>query len=469
MRILLVTFHDPFETLTGVATYVRDLSMTLADKGHEIAHLFIGSPSWRITSHLQWRVRDGISIAAIMGSSIFVHPSLDHPMRDITFPAVERLLEKAMTRIGPDIIHLHDLMGIPAAFVRTARARDFPVVVTLHDFWPFCHQVVLIRPGLVPCDGSDGGRNCARYCSTQNRGSRRLLEQLEARAPLPVARTAVHFTRHIYHALRGTSQFLVPSACHEEHSPPSHIVQTFHARESLMREALLQANLLLTVSAFAKSKFVQHDYPEQRLKVLPIVTRSVERVRWRLREFSGYPVRIGFLGRVTPYKGAHLVAKAASMIPAGQAVFSFYGAVEDEDQRFLQAMAGATKLRFFGRYAQEDLATILDEIDVLIFPSVAQETQGLVGLEAQAARIPIIGADCGAITDYVRHERNGLIFSAGNAAALRTQILRLVREPNLIAQLSANIVPPKKMDEHVAELLGIYEEARRGPMAAAMR
>ena len=101
-----------------------------------------------------------------------------------------------------------------------------------------------------------------------------------------------------------------------------------------------------------------------------------------------------------------------------------------------------------------------DEIDVLVLPSIMRETQGIVGLEAQAAALPIIGAAHGAIPEYVRHEVTGLLFEPGSVASLRAQIVRIIRDPGLVARLSSNVPAPQPMGVHVREILRLYAEAR---------
>lgn len=461
MKILLVTRQDPFTALTGVAVYVRDLAEALAGMGHEAVHLYVDAGAWPCGPRLRWSCRDGRLLAAVAGCPAVSCDGADGLAQDVTRPSTERLLERALLRIDPDLVHLHDLSGIPAAFIHTAKARGYPVVVTLHDFWPFCRQLLLIRPGLVPCAGSDGGRSCARFCSTRPGGLRRALRQLEAVIPSARARLALRRTVGMYHRLRGRSQFAAgharPAAGNTEEAPPPALAARFAEREALMRAAVLRADAILTVSAFARATYARHGYPADRMRVLPLCLAATDRIRWRGRTVTAHPVRVGYVGAVTPWKGAHLLAAAAAGLPPAQVRIEFYGAITGEDQRFLRSLAGTlADVRFHGRYAREQLPDILDRIDVMVFPSIMSETQGLVGLEAQAAGLPIIGAAHGAIPEWVQHDVNGLLFSPGSAESLRAQILRVLSEPGLIARLSSNVRRPAPMSAHVRAVAGIY-------------
>jgi glycosyltransferase involved in cell wall biosynthesis len=462
MKILLVTYDNPFEALTGVATYVRGLSEGLIQRGWEVSHTYRSFRSWCLRPCLKWSDRDGRVVARVVTPSLLPQGVIENPIRDVRHPVLERLFEEVLLRIRPDLVHLHDLSGIPAAFVLAAKRHQFPVVITSHDFWPFCRQLLLLRPSLIPCEGSEGGRNCALFCSARPLVARRLLHLLSAMVPSPRIHDGLRRSIRLYCRLRGraSSQFVVPPSPHFPRLKAPRVEKVYRERESLMREALLSADILLTVSKFAKSKFMRHGYPANRIRVVPLSSQFTDRVPWRLRTFQGYPVRFGYLGRVTPWKGAHIIAEAVRGIPADRAQFTFYGAVEEQDLRFLVNLSGSHQSFYFrGRYTHDGLQGILDEIDVLIYPSVMSELQGLVGLEAQAAGLPIIGAERGGIAECVQHEVNGLLFSAGSASSLRDQVLRIINDPDLIARLSANVVRPRPMHEHISEIERVYAEA----------
>ena len=57
-----------------------------------------------------------------------------------------------------------------------------------------------------------------------------------------------------------------------------------------LRDRVLQTHVVLTVSEFAKSMYVRHGYPTDRLRVEPLPATVSDGVRWRLREFWAYPV-----------------------------------------------------------------------------------------------------------------------------------------------------------------------------------
>jgi glycosyltransferase involved in cell wall biosynthesis len=462
MKVLLVTLEDPEAAMTGVSMYVHSLSNALTGRGLDIAHCFSrGSKAGRPS--IAWTIRGTRTIASLSSGPLLRQFPPGRAEYDIAHPASEDVFVDVLRAIRPDVVHIHDLTGLPANVLTTTRRRGCGVVMTLHDFWPFCRRQFLLRPGLIMCDGSAGGYACARFCSARPPRLRQLANRLEGQAAWFPLRRAVRAVRRLRGRFHGgvRSQFQLPVV--PSGTPPNlSDIGAYAAREAAMRERLLQAHVLLAVSEFAKSMYVRHGYPADRMRVEPLPTTVSESVRWRLREFRAYPIHFAFLGKVSPHKGAHLLAEAVAEIPSHRVRCTFYGDVNPDDQRFLLALAGHHPgVRFAGRYTHDQLPAILDGVDVAVLPSVMRETRGLVGLEAQAAGLPIIASDSGALHEYVHHEVNGLLFSSGSAAALRAALLRIVEEPAMISRLSSHVPPPERMADHVGRIVRAYGEAKR--------
>jgi rhamnosyl/mannosyltransferase len=107
----------------------------------------------------------------------------------------------------------------------------------------------------------------------------------------------------------------------------------------------------------------------------------------------------------------------------------------------LEAMARelgvADRVRFAGDVADEDLLAWYHACDALVLPSISrQEAFGIVQLEAMACGRPVISTDVPTGVPWVnQHERTGLVVRAGDVAALRAGLARLVCDVELRQQL----------------------------------
>jgi hypothetical protein len=96
-------------------------------------------------------------------------------------------------------------------------------------------------------------------------------------------------------------------------------------------------------------------------------------------------------------------------------------------------------------------------MDVLVFPSVWEETSGIAIREALLSGAPVIASRIGAIPETVRDGVNGLLFEPGQAADLARAIRRLLDEPRLVRQLQAGIETFRTLADDVRDTRVLYD------------
>jgi glycosyltransferase involved in cell wall biosynthesis len=102
------------------------------------------------------------------------------------------------------------------------------------------------------------------------------------------------------------------------------------------------------------------------------------------------------------------------------------------------------------------VGNVLSGMDVLVVPSRWYENGPGVIFEAFAAGIPVVATNLGGMSEFVRHERDGLLFGMEDPGDLARQLRRLVEEPGLLERLRAGIEPVKTVQENVDELEALY-------------
>jgi glycosyltransferase involved in cell wall biosynthesis len=68
----------------------------------------------------------------------------------------------------------------------------------------------------------------------------------------------------------------------------------------------------------------------------------------------------------------------------------------------------------------------------------------------------VVATNLGGMPEFVRHERDGLLFGLEDHGGLARQLRRLVEEPGLLERLRAGIEPVKTIQENVDELEVMY-------------
>ena len=144
------------------------------------------------------------------------------------------------------------------------------------------------------------------------------------------------------------------------------------------------------------------------------------------------PLRVGFLGRLTKDKGVHVLARAmveviaqpereVRLVLAGENRFGD-SADDREIQAALEPLSGSVDhLGWVNREA------FFDHVDLAVFPSVWEESFGLVAAEAMARGVPFVISDAGALPEVAGPE-HPWVTRRGDDAALAETILSLIGE-----------------------------------------
>jgi glycosyltransferase involved in cell wall biosynthesis len=119
-----------------------------------------------------------------------------------------------------------------------------------------------------------------------------------------------------------------------------------------------------------------------------------------------------------------------------------------------------------GALSHDDVLTRLAAAGMLVFPSLCQETFGLVVAEAFSAGVPVIATNIGAQAEAVKQEVSGLLVRPHDAAALAEAVNRLATDTTLAGRLSRGareeFAARFSADRSYAMLISIYERIRGG-------
>jgi len=171
-----------------------------------------------------------------------------------------------------------------------------------------------------------------------------------------------------------------------------------------------------------------------KVHVLPNGTRA--RTTEAATRSPGVPVRITFLGRLSPLKGTPQLIEALGLMkthPGWTATLA-----GDGDLAASRARAAdldiADRVAFPGWLGSDDVDRLLAQTDIVILPSF---TEGLpmTIIEAFGAGIAVVATRVNAVGDVVQHERNGLLVDPGDVDGIAKALTRLIDDPDLRRRL----------------------------------
>lgn len=321
--------------------------------------------------------------------------------------SVDAAFAQILDEIQPDILHIGHLSHLSSNLVAVAKARELPIVFTLHDFWLLCQRGQLITRDLTHCNGpSDTG------CAECFQG---YLELADAKAEVR-KRNA-----HLIRMARMLDLFIAPSR----------FLEGIFLKAGFPRDRIIYSDYGFDTRLFANFKRTPSNH-----------------------------LRVGYIGRCTVTKGLHVLIKAFNKLEAVDVELKIY-CQYNELTPYLEEMIKNPQIHMMGPFHHDHIATVLSELDALVVPSLWYENSPLVIHEAALAKIPVIASNLGGMAEYVQHNYNGLLFEVGNAKDLANQIQRLIEDRELCERLGKNGVKVKRVEDHVSELVELYEHLKR--------
>lgn len=318
----------------------------------------------------------------------------------------ESAVETAAGSTGTRALHVEGLAGLPMDSLLALHRRGLRLILSLHDFSPFCPRPHLLEhPVLRFCHYSRDMDRCG-FCLRQDwpvdgdwqAGRRELAAELLAAAEALVFPS--DFLRRTYRDLFPT---LDPGR--------QHVIEPAAAWE-------------------------------------PVPPRPSPAV----------PIRhVALVGGVQVHKGAlafeELVRRLADRADLH---WSAYGG---GDAAILERLRRLPGMEVRGYYRSGSLPTLLrrDQVDLALLLSIVPETYSLVLTECQAAGVPVLAFDLGAPGDRLRAEGGGLLVPLDSGAEGAAALLRDLLEGRV--SLPPLSTPPESNARRVAEAwLRLYRD-----------
>ncbi len=174
------------------------------------------------------------------------------------------------------------------------------------------------------------------------------------------------------------------------------------------------------------------------------------------------PWRIGFIGRLHPIKGVSQFINALRKLPSDTYIGKIAGLGSVEYEAQLKAIAQGYPIEFLGWVRPE---IFYPQIDLLVVPSLYNEPQGLVLLEAARMGIPVIYSNRGGLAEMGSAFPEFIPFDPAAPESLTDALRVLLAAPP--ADLGASFPLPARFtgEAFVESYRGLYDGLRTGTVA----
>ncbi|HKP19611.1 MAG TPA: glycosyltransferase family 4 protein [Gaiellaceae bacterium] len=208
-----------------------------------------------------------------------------------------------------------------------------------------------------------------------------------------------------------------------------------------------------------------------------VVPNGVDARLWRPRakESRDRPLLVAS-GGLYREKGFHVAVSALAEIDA-RLVIAGQGAQADPLRRLAAELGVADRFELTGALPPDQLAALVAQADVYLFPTLREEAAPLVLPEALACGVPVVASGLGGIPEVIdRPGENGILVRPGDPGELAAATNRLLGDDALRASMGAaareRVLEEYTLERMVERTVAVYEVAlgrtgERVPVAAA--
>lgn len=446
----------------GTEIYTLRVARAQAAAGHDVRLFFSEKIHSRADYELLHRKVEGLECRVVVNN--LLEPDF---RATFTNPRIEERFAEVLDEFRPDVVHFQHLMLLSMGLVEVAKRRGARVVLTLQDFWLWCARMgQLMRPDGSICPGPTLERcsQClANFPFTQKKGAEHAFRTLE------VLRRAFGVDLSpLVETVRGWQPF----RRRVDDDPGVPIPRNqLRARVEAAARVFGAVDAVVAPSRMLLERAVEWGVERGKLTLLRYGIDVAPRPPNRRFAPHGR-VRFAFLGTPAPHKGVHVLIDAFRAAEferarAHGAELTIFGGSRTNPAYFadLKRRARGLPVRFAGAIENAQVPRALEEVDVLVVPSLWLENWPVSVQEARLARVAVIASRLGGLAEAVQDGADGLLFEPGDVYALAAALRRVVEQPELLRTFTAAAELPPTMEQHGRALAAIYA-GRTGDGAA---
>jgi len=349
-----------------------------------------------------------------------------------------------LQRINPDIVHFHELAGssgIGIYHIKIAASLGYKCVMTFHLANYSCKAQTLMYKGVTLCDGIIDENKCASCMLALN-------------SP-PAVASSISFLSKIIYKL-GINVMGFRSKIMTGISYPFNIHKLKKDLELLTKKC----DRVVVISKWYENILKKNNVPADKIIYIPqgLVPQNIAFTN-KSEKPGANMIRLLFLGRISKYKGLHLLLDSMKIINNPNINIDIYGFDPDDDyaKACKERIKGMPNIEFRGKISPERVVTTMSNYDGLILPSTFSEMSPLVIQEAFAAKIPVIASDVYGNAEQISNGKNGWLFKYNDSDDLARVLTELLEQPSMLQQAKKYIPEVLNFEKISDDYIKLYK------------
>jgi glycosyltransferase involved in cell wall biosynthesis len=175
------------------------------------------------------------------------------------------------------------------------------------------------------------------------------------------------------------------------------------------------------------------------------------------------PLRLLFVGNLTPVKGLHTLLRALGQLPFEAWCLTVVGSLMmdpvyvDSIRQQIGESGLSARIKLLGACPNAEVATHMTQSQVLAVPSL-YEAFGIAYLEAMGFGLPVIASTAGAARELITHTKQGFLVDPGDATTLAQHIHTLQQDRDCLRRMSLAAYQRAQLHPTWAESAGRVRE-----------
>jgi len=443
MNIVYALPHFPPKHIGGTERVVERLAHSMQARGHSVDVICVEKVN-NENGRLECEDQE-VNGFRVHRLSLPVVPQNKRILWEYRNPLIGEWFSHFLNSRRTDVVHLHSGYLISAIIAEKAMEKNIPTVISLHDFWFACPIINLLKPNGYLCAKPSPCAGCYWCLLSEKRRYR--IPDIRSQGKLGELFIRVAQNQAVSRLLRLREP-----------------VRQLNERRQYLRDVVATVDAVTAPSKFLIQKYLDYQVTSKNMVLLQNGFDRRPRNNELKLPSKHTPLRIGYLGQIAQHKGVHVLVDAFISTQAGLDTIELflYGSETTWPEYAVELRKktlGRANIYFKGAYQAAEIGDVMDELDVIVVPSICFENRPTVILEAFSYLKPVIVSDLGGMAEMVDHDGNGLKFKPGDVDSLSMQLRRFLDEPGLLPHLRAGIRPVKTVEEETLEVEHLYEQA----------
>ena len=438
MKIIHVLNHFLPQQTAGTEVYTWSLSKELQALGHEVK---VCIPNYGCLEDSSYVYDDVVVHQFAEPSTVDRRLIMGHRIADGV-----KHFKKWILAEKPTLIHFHELAGsngISLEHVKVAKESGANVIMTFHLASNTCKTGTLLYKDEDLCNGKINASKCAN-CYLHKKGVGAFSPFLTS---VSMGLNILKIDPSRWNHSIGTALGTV------------HLVKDMDVKLKLL---LKYCDQFICLTDWYEKVLLLNSIPQEKItkiyQGLPTKINNTNHLENTVRK-EKQALKLMFLGRLSPFKGLHLLIEALSHFKDSEVELSIFGAEDGTDyaEALRQKTMNNSNIHWRGLLSQDKVQEEMQQHDLLCLCSTFSEMSPLVIQEARAARLPIIASKVYGNVEQLTQGSAGSLFEMHSVSSLKSRIQEVIDNRDKIKECKDILVEPRNFDQVAQEYHQLYQ------------